>query len=146
MFSSHDCIFHVEQVPSDRQFLFSACGVNMLPPWPLPLRPSHSCLYTRSVFERKKLNSDTAVVIHACTRGLFFFFFFFLNFCVRSSGARPRHLAKDCCCGRRITLCTYLQPRRGTARGLQSFGTCTATRMQLEGRNLPYKQLCNGIY
>ena len=41
----------------------------MLPPWPLPLRHSHSCLYTRSVFERKKMNCDT-VVIHACTRGL----------------------------------------------------------------------------
>ena len=36
--------------------------------WPLPLRHSHSCLYTRSVFERQKLNCDT-VVIHACTRG-----------------------------------------------------------------------------
>ena len=58
MFSSHDCIFHVEQpperVPSDRYFLFSACGVNMLPPQPSPLRHSHPCLsstYTRSVFE-----------------------------------------------------------------------------------------------
>ena len=56
MFSSHDCIFHVEQVPTDWQFIFSACDVNMLPPWPLPLRHSHSCLYTRSVFERKKMN------------------------------------------------------------------------------------------
>ena len=69
----------------------------MLPPWPLPLRHSHSCRYTRSVFERKKMNCDT-LVIHACTRGLSFEFFFF-NFCVRSSGARPRHRAKDCCCG-----------------------------------------------
>ena len=50
----------------------------MLPPWPLPLRHSHSCLYTRSVFERKKMNSDTAVVIHACTRGLSFFYFIYL--------------------------------------------------------------------
>ena len=57
VFSSHDCIFHVEQVPTDCQFLFSACGVNMLPPWSLPLRHSHSCLYTRSVFERKKMTS-----------------------------------------------------------------------------------------
>ena len=37
-------------------------------------------------------------------------------------------------------LCTYLQPWRGTARGLRSFRTCTTTRMQLEGRNVPYKQ------
>ena len=28
-------------------------------------------------------------------------------------------------------LCTYLQPWRGTARGLRSFRTCTTTRMQL---------------
>ena len=41
----------------------------MLPPWPLPLRHGHSCMYTRSVFERKKMNCDT-VVIHACTREL----------------------------------------------------------------------------
>ena len=47
----------------------------MLPPWPLRLRHSHSCLYTRSVFERKKMNYDT-VVIHACTRGLSFEEFF----------------------------------------------------------------------
>ena len=83
--SSHDCIFHVEQVPTDRHFLFFVCGVNMVPPWPLPLRHRHSCLYTRSVFERKKMNSDTAVVIHACTRGLFFFFFFFF------ASVRPGH-------------------------------------------------------
>ena len=69
----------------------------MLPPWPLPLRHSHSCLYTRSVFERKKMNCDT-VVIHACTRGLSFEDLF-IYFCVRSSGACPRHIAKDCCCG-----------------------------------------------
>ena len=84
MFSSHDCIFHVEQVPTDWQFLFSACGVNMLPPWPLPLRHSHSCLYTRSVFERKKMNCDT-VVIHACTRGMSFFFFLILRPFVRGT-------------------------------------------------------------
>ena len=47
----------------------------MLPPWPLRLRHSHSCLYTRSVFERKKMNYDT-LVIHACTRGLSFEEFF----------------------------------------------------------------------
>ena len=77
----------------------------MLPPWPLPLRHSHSCLYTRSVFERKKMNSDT-VVIHACTRGLSFedFFFKFLRPFVRDTptthseglllwvGALPVHL------------------------------------------------------
>ena len=49
----------------------------MLPPWPLQLRHSHSCLYTRSVLERKQLNCDT-VDIHACTRGLFFYFILFL--------------------------------------------------------------------
>ena len=54
VFSSHDCIFRVEQVPNDWHCLFSACGVNVLPPWPSPLRYSHTCLsptYTRSVFE-----------------------------------------------------------------------------------------------
>ena len=59
VFSSHDCIFHVEQpperMPTDFYFWFSACGVNMLPPRPSPLRYSHLCLsptYTRySVFE-----------------------------------------------------------------------------------------------
>ena len=86
VFSSHDCIFHVEQVPTDWQFLFSACGVNMLPPWPLPLRHSHSCLYTRSVFERKKMNCDT-VVIHACTRGLSFEDFFLIFASVRPGHA-----------------------------------------------------------
>ena len=30
----------------------------------------------------------------------------------------------------------------GTARGLRSFQTCTTTRMQLEGRNVPCKQYC----
>ena len=43
---------------------------------------------------------------------------------------------------RRIILCTYLQPWRGTARGLQPFGAYTATRMQLEGRNVPCKNYC----
>ena len=37
-------------------------------------------------------------IIHACAPGLSFFVFVF-NFCVRSSGARPRRIAKDCCCG-----------------------------------------------
>ena len=63
------------------------------------------------------------------------------------ASVRPGHAhdtwRRTAAAGRRITLCTYLQPRRGTARGLQSFGACTATRMQLEGRNLPCKQLCN---
>ena len=39
-------------------------------------------------------------VIHAClqpTRGLSLKKD--LNFCVRPSGARPQHIAKDCCCG-----------------------------------------------
>ena len=126
MFSSHDCIFHVEQVPTDWQFLFSACGVNMPPPWLLPLRHSHSCLYTRSVFERKKMNCDT-VVIHACTRGLSFEFFFLIFASVRPGHAHDTE-RRTAAAGRRITLCTYLQPRRGTARGLQSFGACTATR------------------
>ena len=72
----------------------------MLPPWPLPLplRHSRSCLYTRSVFERKKNNCDT-VVIHALPVHENYLLRIFLNFCVRSSGARPRHRAKDCCCG-----------------------------------------------
>ena len=39
-------------------------------------------------------------------------------------------------------LCTYLQPWRGTTRGLWSFRTYTTTRMQLEGRNVPCKQNC----
>ena len=51
----------------------------MLPPWPLPLRHSHSCLHTRSVFERKKMNSDTAVVvIHVHEDCLLRIFFEFL--------------------------------------------------------------------
>ena len=53
MFSSHDCIFHVERVPTDWHFSFYAYGVNMLP-WPSPLRHCHPCLSptcTRSVFE-----------------------------------------------------------------------------------------------
>ena len=66
----------------------------MLPPWPLRLRHSHSCLYTRSVFERKKMNCDT-VVIHACTRGLSFFVC--LNFLIFAS-VRPGH-AHDTCEG-----------------------------------------------
>ena len=59
----------------------------MLPPWPLPLRHSHSCLYTRSVFERRNLNCNTVVVIHACTRGLSFedFLFSFLRPFVRGT-------------------------------------------------------------
>ena len=56
---------------------FSTCGVNMLPPWPSPLRHSHSCL------------SPT------CTRSVFDGRFEFL----RPSEARPQHTAKNCCCG-----------------------------------------------
>ena len=45
-----------------------------------------------------------------------------------------------------IALCTYLQPWRGTARGLRSFRACTITQMQLAGRNVPCKQCCaNGL-
>ena len=46
------------------------------------------------------------------------------------------------------SLCTSLQPWRGTGR--RSFRTCTTTRMHLEGRNGPCKQYCargsNNIY
>ena len=40
------------------------------------------------------------------------------------------------------SLCTYLQPWRGTERGIRSFRTCTTTRMFLESRNVPCKQYC----
>ena len=40
------------------------------------------------------------------------------------------------------SLCTSLQPWRGTGRILRSFRTCTTTRMHLEGRNVPCKQYC----
>ena len=93
----------------------------MLPSWPSPLRHSHPCLsptYTRSVLEGE---------------------FEFMRPSVR--GTPTTHIAKDCSCGWRITLCTYLlQPWRGTARVLQSFGVCTAIQMQLEGRSVPCKQ------
>ena len=40
-------------------------------------------------------------------------------------------------------LCTtFLQPWRGTARGLRSFRTCAITRIQLEDRNIPCKKYC----
>ena len=38
------------------------------------------------------------------------------------------------------SLCTYLQPWRGTGRGVRSFRIYTTTRMHLEGRNVPCKQ------
>ena len=42
IFSGHDCVFlgrvTLERVPTDSYFLFSACGVDMLPPRPLPLQ------------------------------------------------------------------------------------------------------------
>ena len=48
--------------------------------------------------------------------------------------------------GRLIALCTYLQPWRGTSRGLRSFRACTTTRMKLEGRNVSCKRYCaNGL-
>ena len=97
----------------------------MLPPWPSPLRHSHPCLsptYTMSVFEG--------------------------GFELLRPSVRPGHAfthstqRRTAAAGRRLTLCTYSQPWRGTARGLQSFGVCTATRVQLEGRNVPCKQCC----
>ena len=39
-----------------------------------------------------------------------------------------------------VDLRSYLQPWRGTARGLRSFRICTTTRMQLEGHHVPCKQ------
>ena len=123
MFPSHDCIFHVERVPTDWHFLFSACGFNMLPPRLSPLRHSHPCLsptYTKSVFEGR------FEVFRLSVRG---------TPTTHSEGLLLR-------VGRPITLCTYLQPWRGTARALHTFGTRTATRMQLEGRNVPCKQYC----
>ena len=78
VFPSHDCIFHVERVPTDDIFY--------------SLLAALICCY------RGRHRCDT--VIHAClqpTRDLSFKAD--LNFCVRSSGARPQHIAKDCCCG-----------------------------------------------
>ena len=60
----------LERVPTDWYFLFSACGVDILPPRPPPPQHSHPCLsptYTRSVFE-----------------GIY------SNFCVHPSGGRLR--------------------------------------------------------
>ena len=82
-------------------------------------------------------------VIHAClqpTRGL----------CLKATftSVRPGHALahnthrRTAIAGRNINWCTYLQPWRGTAYGLQSFRACTTTRMQLEGRNVPCKQYC----
>ena len=60
-------------------FLFSACGVNMLPPRPLPLRHSHPCLSptcTRSVFEggfkvlRPSVRGSPSPTTHTCSEGL----------------------------------------------------------------------------
>ena len=95
----------------------------MLPPGPSPLR--HPCLsptYTRSMFEGG---------------------FEVLRPSVRGAPSPTTHSERLLAAARRrIILCNYLQPWRGTARGLQSFGACTATRMQLEGRNVPCKQYC----
>ena len=55
-----------------------------------------------------------------------------------------RNTSRRTAAGRLKALCTYLQPWRGTARGLRSFRTCTTTRMQLEDRNVPCKQYCAG--
>ena len=85
VFSSHDCIFHVEQsperVPTDWYFLFYACSVDMLPLRSSPLRRSHPCL------------SPTYTTSSLCLKAD-------LNFFVRPSGARlhPQHIAKECCC------------------------------------------------
>ena len=58
------------------------------------------------------------------------------------SCCHPQHIAKATAAGRLIVLCTYLQPWRGTARGLRSFRVCTATRMQLADRNVSCKHCC----
>ena len=83
-------------------------------------------------------------VIHAClqpARGLCLKAE--LTFCVRPGHAFAHNTKRrTAAAGKRITLCTYLQPWRGTARGLQSFGARTATRMQFGGRNVPCKQYC----
>ena len=57
----------------------------MLPPWPLRLRHSHSCLYTRSVLERKKMNCDTVVIVPVHEDCLFLFLFEFLRPFVRGT-------------------------------------------------------------
>ena len=97
----------------------------MLPPRPSPLRHSHLCLsptYTWSVFEgrfellRPSVRGTSSLTTHS--KGLLFVV------------------------GRHITLCTYSQRWRGTARGLQLFGACTSTRTQLVDRNVPCKQCC----
>ena len=47
---------NLERVSTDCYLLFSACGVNVLPPRPSPLQRCHPCLYptyTRSAFEGK---------------------------------------------------------------------------------------------
>ena len=85
----------------------------ILPLQPSPLRHSHPCLsclsptYARSVFEG--------------------------GFEPLRPSVRPAHAfahntqRRTAAAGRRMTLYTYIQPWRGTARGLQSFGACTPT-------------------
>ena len=93
----------------------------MLPPRLSPLRYSHPCpspIYTRSIFE-----------------GIFEL----LRPSVRGTPS-PTASQRTAAAGRHITLCTFLQQWRGTARGVRSFRACTATQMQLEGRNVPCKQ------
>ena len=94
----------------------------MLPPRPSPLRHIHPCLsstYTRSVFE------GGFELLRPSVRGT-------PSSSTHSEGLLLRVGALPCA--------PTLQPWRGTACGLQSFGACTATRMQLEGRNVPCKQ------
>ena len=89
----------------------------MLPPWPSPLRHSHPCLspiYARSVFEGRFEFLRPSVGGTLTTHS---------EVLLIRVGALP--------CAP-----TYY------TRGLQSFGAYTATRMQLEGRNVPCKQYC----
>ena len=64
---------------------------------------------------------------------------------VLDNNAATHNASQRTAAGRLIALCTYLQPWRGTARGLRSFRACTTTRMQLEGRNVPCKQYTSGL-
>ena len=95
----------------------------MLPPRPSPLRHSHPCLsptYTRSAFE------GGFEVLRPSVRGT-------PSPTTHSEGLLLRVGALHCAP-------TYSRGVVQHVRGLQSFGACTATRMQLESRNVPCKQ------
>ena len=101
----------------------------------------NSLLAASTCCYRSRHRCDT--VIHVClqpTRGLSLKAN--LNVCVRPSGARPQHIAKDCCCGLAHYLVQLLITVAWYSTWSLSFGACTATRMQLEGRNVPCKQYC----